>query len=230
MAFEYLLSALPALPAEPGGGVSMAPSKLASLCSEEDAKTAELVRALLMEFDLRAMERIEFGVEPSESAVHTEAQLKERSDMPEWLKDALASERGDGNFSFDGVWRAYYEMLASVARGSGSKFLERWVSWEVGLRNAVARTRATRLGLSAEDVGVEGISEEHPSEYRPAVDALISHMDGGFDAWREMDRSLAMLRLGKARELAPPFTFNLDELLSYIVQFVVLRGSSYLVQ
>lgn len=228
MAFEYLFTTLPPLPEDPGGRVTLEPSRLASLCDEEGGFAAMLVRAILMRFDIKALERMGFGSKPSETAVLSEKELEERSSFPKWLDKALASEVSDKAYEFDRVWDAYFRELKSLAVQSGSKFLRRWVSWEVGLRNAVAEIRAGRAGMDSAGFIVEGISDEHPAIYRPMIDSLVSFMDSGFDSWREMDRLMSALMLEKARTLAPAYTFNTDELLSYAVQFVILRGGSYL--
>jgi len=228
MAYEYLFASLPALPDDPGGGIGLEPARFAAMCAEEGGHAAGLAHAVLMAFDIKALERMEFGAETSETAVYTQRELSERAALPEWLQKALVSEEGKYAYAFDRVWEAYYRELLRLACEHGSKFLKGWVSWEVGLRNVVARLRAQRAGKEGQELAIDGVSEEHPSAFRPVLDSLVSLMDGGFNSWREMDRSLSALRLTKARELAPPYTFNLDELLGYAVQFVILRGSPYL--
>lgn len=198
------------------------------MCDEEGGLAARLVRALLMRFDISALEKMEFGSKPSVTAIFSEKQLEERSGFPEWLERAFASEESGRIYAFDRIWDAYFRELKFLAGQSGSKFLMSWVSWEVGLRNAIAEIRAGRAGVDATEFLMEGISEEHPSIYRPIIDSLVSFMDVGFDSWREMDRLMNTLMLEKARSLAPAYTFNTDELLSYAVQFVILKSGSYL--
>jgi hypothetical protein len=181
-----------------------------------------------MRFDLRALEMLEFGSEASETACFSERELEERSGFPEWLEKAFAADAGKRGYGFDRIWEAYFGELKSLAERSGSNFLRSWVSWEVGLRNTVAGIRAGRAGLDGAQYLMEGMSDEHQSIFRPAVDSLVSFMDGGFDSWREMDRFMSRLMLEKARSLAPAYTFNTDELLSYAIQFVILRSGSYL--
>lgn len=228
MAFEYLFTSLPALPYDPGGNVGLDPARFARMCAEEGGVATRLTHAILMAFDLKAMEGARFGTGFSETAIYAEKELEEKARFPEWLLKALVSEEGGYAYAFDRVWEAYYRELFDLAARHSSRFLRSWVSWEVGLRNSVARLRAQRAGLEGTALAIEGISDQHPSIYRPVLDSLVSLMDGGFNSWREMDRSMNALRLFKARELAPQYTFNMDELLSYAVQFVILRGSPYL--
>jgi hypothetical protein len=228
MAFEYLFTSLPPLPGDPGGRATLEPSRLAALCAEEGGTAARLVHAILMRFDLKALERMEFGSDPSETAVFSVKELEERTDFPEWLAVALGSEAKGRAYAFDRVWDAYFRELERLAGQSGSNFLRRWVSWEVGLRNAIVELRASRAGVDSAAFLVDGISDEHPAIYRPIMDSIVSFMDGGFDSWRDMDNYVNTLMLQKARTIAPAYTFNTDELLSYATQFVILRGGSYL--
>jgi hypothetical protein len=228
MAFEYLFSALPALPADPGSNVTLAPTRLAKLCAEEGGRAAQLVGAILMEFDVRALELMEFGAEPSETALYSEAALRDRQGFPEWLVRALARNAVGYAYGFDRIWEAYFEEMMRLARAARSTFFMRWVRYDAGLRNAVSKLRAQRSSEPERAFTINAFDVERASTYRPVLDALISFSDGGFDAWAEMDRLLVRIRLAKLRELAPAYSFNLDELLSYAAQYVLLRGSRYL--
>ena len=228
MAFEYLFTSLPSLPGDTGGRVTLEPSRLAAMCAEEGGSAARLVQAILMRFDLKALERMEFGSDPSETAIFSKKELEERADFPEWLSDALGSEAKGRAYPFDRVWDAYFRELEILAGQSGSGFLKRWVNWEVGLRNAIAQLRAGRAGVDSAAYLMDGMSDEHAAIYRPIMDSLVSFMDAGFDSWREMDSYVNTLMIEKARTLAPAYTFNTDELLSYATQFTILRGGSYL--
>lgn len=228
MAFEYLFTALPALPADLGSNVPMTPARFAALCSEEGGPASLLARAILLQVDLRALELLEFGLTPSETACLSEAELRERRDLPEWLSRALASDPGGFAVPFDRVWKAYFEELIRLGCAHGSGFLVSWVPWEVGLRGAVSKLRAQRASESDRAFLIEGLDAERASTFRPTLDALVSLFEGGFDAWAGMERLLGGLRLSKLRELAPSYTFTLDELLGYAAQYVILRGSRYL--
>jgi len=145
MAFEFLFSSLPALPDDAGGPLSLTPAKLASMCAEEGGIAARLARGILIAFDVTALEMIGFGLDPFDMAIFTEEELTERAGFPEWLVRALDSDGGGYHYTFDRVWEAYYRELARLARETGSKFLKKWVSWEVGLRNEIAKLRAARV-------------------------------------------------------------------------------------
>ncbi|MFH1830142.1 MAG: hypothetical protein ABH871_05135 [Pseudomonadota bacterium] len=244
MAFEYLFTSLPALPRDPGGAVSLSAAKLASLCSDEGGTAALLTRALLFSFDIKALEQIEFGVDPSETALFDEKQLRQRENMPHWLKSALDSDGSAYSYPFDRVWEAYFRRLMKLACSLRSQFLMEWVSWEVGLRNALAAHRAMRHKALGEPLQIKDISKEYAYEFRPVIDTLISLVESGagpepfdfaqgklhrrVDSYKEMDRTVNMLKLAKARDIAPEYTFNLDELLSYVVQFSVIKQGGYL--
>lgn len=228
MAFEFLFSSLPALPDDTGAPLTLTPSKLFSMCDEEGGTAARLVRAILISFDVRALEMMGFGLEPFDAAIFTDEELAERKDFPEWLTKALDSDGEGYAYAFDRIWEAYYRELARLASETGSRFLKRWVSWEVGLRNEIGKLRAVRAGHPDASLNIGGISEEYASIYRPALDSLVARMDAGFDQWREMDRSVEHLRLSKIRALAPLYTFTMDELCGYATRYVILRKGSYL--
>jgi len=230
MSFEYLLTALPPLPATPGGKVPMLASELARMCSEEDEGASLLSRALLVEFDIRAMERAALGVEPGETAILKIDQIKSRKEMPAWLDSALRDfSRGEaGRYSFDAVWDAFYRNLAAVAMEFESSFVMRWACFDSGLRSAVAAHRASRLKVEAPSCAADGQCSDEPYDFRRIVDEIIDIEERGEGSWKAIDRLMASARLAKARDMSAPYGFDLDELLGYVVQFIVLKQSSYL--
>jgi len=230
MSFEYLLTALPPLPDTPGGKVPMSASELAGMCSDEDEGASQLSGALLIEFDIRAMERAAFGVEPGETAILKIDQIGSRKGLPAWLDSALSdfSREDAGQYSFDAVWSAFYKNLASVAMEFNSSFLTRWACFDSGLRSAVAAHRASRLRAEAPACLTAGICSDEPYDFRRVVDEIIEIEERKEGSWKAIDRLMASARLAKARDMSAPYGFNLDELLGYVVQFTVLKQSSYL--
>ncbi len=241
MAYEYLFAALPTLPRQPGAGLKIDAHKIIEMCDDEGGVAARIARALGMSFDLRAMERISRGTGPGETAVFEAKQIEERFGLPEWLSSALedmnvaASERRGEDavkiYGFEKIWMAYYAELWRIACETGAVFLQRWIPWDWGLRRAVAAHRASTMKAEIEDAQWQAGADEYLEwayDYRPAVDALISIEERGFDAWRRRDGLLASMRLARARELAPEYTFTLDEFASYLVQFFILKEVEYI--
>jgi len=229
MSFEYIFSAMPPLPLAVGERVALEASELARICGGEDEPAAGLARDLLMEFDMRALERIQMDVEPGETALFSEEGLRSKEGLPSWLEEAL-SDRGvaEEGYAFDRAWRAYYSMLFSRGVASGSGFLVRWVLFDAGLRKAIADHRAAQRGLEAPSWGMPGDAPRPPYDYRRVIDDLIAIKDRGGEWWRDADRHLAQVRLEQARRMSGDYSFDMDELLGYMVRFTVLKQGTYL--
>ena len=230
MAFEYIFTALPSLPREPGGKVGLAASELAAMCSGEDEDIAALARCILMEFDIRAIERMRAGGAPGETAFFSEGELREGDRFPTWLAGALA-ERGElaaGEYDFDRVWRAYFAEFMRTAETCGSAFLARWVAFDAGLRFAIAAHRAAELKREAPACERGEPCYGSTYSYRRVIDELIAWEDRGEASWRDRDRLVAQTRLAMVHEMSCDYAFDLDELLGYIVRFTVLKQSMYL--
>ncbi|MBN1282366.1 MAG: hypothetical protein JXA24_01160 [Proteobacteria bacterium] len=229
MAFEYLFAALPSLPSGPGGRVGMPARELAAMCSAESGDAPLLSRALLVEFDIRAMERMAIGVDPGETALHTEEEIRAGQGLPAWLEGALADARSadGGDYRFDRVWRAHFANMFSLAEESGSGFLMRWACFDAGLRSAVAAHRSSARKEAARGCDIAGSCGD-PCDYRRVIDEMIDIQERGDGSWKALDRFVASARLARAGEMSAPYSFDLDELLSYVVRFTVLKHCQYL--
>ena|GEM_PF-1559459 len=232
MAYEYLFSALPPLPERPGARVEISGRELCGMLRSEGSVAEDLGLAVLMAMDLKALERMDLDAKPGETALFSEEDLKDKSLLPFWLRQALEEEeikKGEGaGLPFDHVWSTYYQRLAQLAKDASCGFLGHWVSWDVGLRDALAACRARALGVDPEEAksgtGL-GLSEE---EFKSVIEALVSIKERDHSRWQDMDRLVATYRLDYARRLAPSYTFDLDELVCYVVSFVALRECMYL--
>ena len=230
MAYEYLFSALPSLPERLGDEVRMKPLELWQIVKAEGGACASLVRAILYAEDVKILERMSLGLEPADGAIHSSEELKDKSSLPPWLRSSLADvEREKGEYEFRKAWKSYYENLFEVAEGCNSSFLKDWTCWDLGLRDAVAQFRSNQDYV---DVNYGGIDyfEGHPpaSEYKPVAESLVSLKERGVDQWGDMDALIGNKRIEKAKELAPAYCFDLDELISYVVQYMVFKEFEYL--
>lgn len=229
MAYEYLFSALRPLPAEPGERPPIEPGDFAAMLLAEGGAAAEVGRLLLLQLDLKVLERKGFGLETVPGALFSAAELDDLQRLPPWLRGAIGEQPGASDGAcFDRVWRCYYRMLLDVVLESKNGFLRGWLPWEVGLRNALAIHRASRLGLAAETRLVELEGAEQPSEFKAMMEEVTSIEENANMDWREVDRFIARKKLLCARELAPIYTFDLDELMSYTIQFIILSECKYL--
>lgn len=229
MAYEYLFAALPPLPARPGGDVPLEPRALAEAFALEGGAAGVLGRELLMRFDIQALERIAMGGEPGETALFSPEAIADRQGLPHWLAEALAAverEEGEG-FAFDAIWAAAYRHALERASAVGCAFLQRWIPWEGGLRAALALHRARAMEIAPERAVPDGLPALPDREYKTAVEGLTSIEEREGD-WRERDRFVAGRMLDLARDWAPPYSFDLDELMGYVVQFIILKQHAYL--
>ena len=230
MAFEYIFTALPPLPREPGGKVELAASELAAMCGGEDEGVRLLTRCILMEFDIRAIERMRAGGTPGETALFSDGELREGGRLPTWLVGSLAEsgELAAGEYDFDRVWRAYFAELMRTAESCGSAFLARWVAFDAGLRFAIAAHRAAELKGHVPTCERGEPCYGSPYSYRRVIDELIAWEERGETSWRDRDRFVAQTRLAMVRDMSCDYAFDLNELLAYIVRFTVLKQSMYL--
>ena len=82
-----------------------------------------------------------------EPAVLTFPQVRNEEPLPEFLIAAPSEMVMES--TIDALWDAYYRYVAALADRVRSPFLSQWVSFEVGLRNALVGARAKTLGLDA---------------------------------------------------------------------------------
>ncbi|MBT3181526.1 MAG: hypothetical protein HN337_03340 [Deltaproteobacteria bacterium] len=230
MAYEYLFSALPVLPERLGDKVSIEPRELWQIVKAEGGVCEFLSQAILYANDIKSLERSSMGLEAQDGAIHSKEELQDKSQLPSWLHSSLmAIEREKGGYEFRKVWTSYYENLFAVADLCGCSFLNEWTCWDLGFRDALAQFRAH---LEYVDVSYDGIDyfEGHPpaSEYKPIVEALVSLKERGSDQWRDMDKLIGKNRIEKARQLAPGYQFDLNELISYVIQYTVFKEFEYL--
>jgi len=144
----YLLSALPTLD-ELG---SVPPMSLARLLEQVVASEGNhlVLEALLLSDDL--LQRQAFlsnEIDHAEPAVLSAAQARDEEPLPDYLEPA--SEDISGQNTIDALWDTYYQYTAGVAETQKNSFLQRWIEYEVGLRNALVAARANALKLDSQE-------------------------------------------------------------------------------
>jgi len=141
---RFYISALPAL-----GELGLTPPVTPGWLLEHVAAlpgARALVESVLLFDDLVQREAFLAGeLRAVEPAVLTPAQARNEAPLPPHL--ATVAESGSLVSRVDGLWEAAFRHAHRVARKCGSVFLNRWVGFEVALRNALAAARAKRLGL-----------------------------------------------------------------------------------
>ena len=179
--YDYLLSVLPAL--DLIGSVPPI-SKRDFLEQVIDSNgPVETVEALLLSDDLTQYQALlagEIEQDRADLAVLSVDKAEGESVLPDFLlPEEGADEQEDARASVDAIWSRYFRHAAAVAKRKGGGFLRGWIGFEVGLRNALATTRAHILELDAEaylvapDLGDRDIDYTHAiSTWSAAADPL----------------------------------------------------------
>jgi len=211
---EYLLSALPAL-GELGQTPPIAPADLLEHVAPF-AGPHDVVRTVLLSDDLLQRQATLAGeIDKPTPAVLSVEQLRDEAPLPDCL--AIAEADTQPVAGEDLLWEAYYRHAAAVARARGSRFMADWTAFEVGLRNAVAASRARLLELDVESYLVA-------TDLAADADAFA----GVVDEWSTASTPLAGLRvLDEARwrwlnDNDAWFSFRDDELAAYAVRLMLL--------
>ncbi|UCE49523.1 MAG: DUF2764 family protein, partial [Phycisphaerales bacterium] len=93
----------------------------------------------------------EIGKDRIDLAVLSLDEAEDETVLPDFLLPEEGSdEKQDSRASVDAIWSRYFYHAASVAKRRNSSFLESWIGFEVGLRNALVTTRAHILKIDAE--------------------------------------------------------------------------------
>jgi len=213
---HFYITTLPAL-----GDLGSTPSMgLADLLEhvEENRAWREQLEGLALLDDLLQREALLSGeTDDVEPAVLSLQQARGEAPLPETLEAPAAADQTKALQS-DLLWERYFRYAHELTRLSGSRFLVRWVEFEVTLRNALAAARARRLGL-----------EE--SDYRVAADLAGSDEDLApvLSEWEAAATPLAGLRVViRARwswleRHDAWFSFSVDELLAYAARVMLLE-------
>ena len=212
----YNITTLPAL-GELGSSPSMGLTDLIEHV-EENRSWREQLEALVLLDDLLQREALLAGeTEEVEPAVLSLPQVQGEAPLPEALI-APADPDQPRALQSDLLWERYFRYAHKLARSSGSRFLARWVEFEVALRNTLATARARRLGLDE-------------SGYRVAADLARSDEDLSplLSEWEAAPTPLAGLRVViRARwswldRHDAWFSFSVDELLAYAARVMLLE-------
>lgn len=213
---HFYIAMLPAL-GELGGS---APMGLADLLEHVAGRQGwrEQLEAMALLDDLLQRESLLAGqIEEAELAVLSLQQAHGEAPLPSFLETPTAGNRTTALQS-DLLWERYFRYAHRLARARGSRFLGRWIEFEIALRNAVAATRAKRLGLEPSDYQVAAdlaASDEELASTLSEWEAARTPLDGLRvmlrARWSWLDRHDAW------------YSFSVDELLAYAARVMVLQ-------
>ncbi len=214
--FYYYLATLPT-PGELGSAPPVSPTQLLELVAGQRVLRQSL-EVLFLRDDLLQRESFLAGeLTEVRPVVLTPAQARNEAPLPVYLA-RKADDRPTRTVPVDDLWERYYRQATSVARESRGAFLAAWVGREVAVRNALVAARAERLGLEAKDYLVAADladAEEEPSD-------LISEWASAQDPLAGT-RVLIRAEWAWVARHAGWFTFNLDEIVAYAAQLILLE-------
>ncbi len=209
----YLLSFLPGLD-DLGSAPPMSPSEMLGCVGESDQTLKELLEILFLSDDIMQYQAVQAGeIEEPVTTVLTSMQINGQEPLPEWL----LVESHESRSTYDRGWENFFYFADRLARRSGSVFLQRWVAFEVSLRNALVEARAKALNLEA-------------TEYVIAAD-LTGDVDltAIINEWTAAANPMQGLRvLDEARwnwiaQNERYFSFDNDELLAWATRLMLLQ-------
>jgi len=212
----YLLTSLPGL----GDLGSDPPMGLAAFLTHvaEAPGPLALTEAIFLAEDLRQREALLAGeIEQGQPVVLTAEQLRDEAPLPPYLaavKDD--SPESAGRLTVDAVWAAYVTHVAAIGRRC--RFLAVWLRFEVGLRNALAATRAKNIGLDADRYLVQPQLGTAAEQFTQVI-AEWSAAATPLAALRVLDRA----RWGWLSENDRWFSFADDELGVYAAKLMLLH-------
>ena len=220
MKYFRLLAMVPPLPEAPDAP----PISLGELIELFDADMAEEDRALaatLLGFlDCGNVEARLQGYDVfDERAPLTAEAIEEKAELPEYLEEFLAAHESGSisdPFPYDALWRAYFPHLVEVAESSRSVFLREWASFEITLRDALARQRAEGLGEKG-DMRISGVPVDEGESHAGLLSTLAEAANP-----MERERLLDASRLAKIESISGIDPFSTDAALSYLAAILIL--------
>ena len=213
---RYLLTALPAL-GELGSTPPLGGGEL--MARLDDAPAAELAGVVFLLDDLMQAMSVGSGQQDDhvQPAVLSSEQVRGQAPLPPYLADEGQPTAQPARLATDAMWERYFRHGLQIARRRGSEFLEQWLASELALRNALARARATALGLD-------------PNAYVVAAD--LAGTAGDFPelvaAWSAAPNPLAALKVldqwrwSWLRDNDHWFSFADDEVAAYAAKLSLL--------
>jgi hypothetical protein len=214
---HYFITTLPAL-GELGSEPPMGLVDLIEHVSEHKHWRRQVEALVLLDDLFQRESLLADEIKEVEPAVLTVQQAQGEAPLPDFL---VPDDQRDRSVMIeaDRLWENYFRYAHDLGCSQGSRFLVQWVEFEVALRNALATTRARRLGL--EEAG-----------YLVATD-LAAEVDEGLSPavseWETAPTPLAGLRAVLRARWAwieqhdAWFSFSVDELLAYAARLMLLQ-------
>lgn len=176
-----------------------------------------LLDALLLSDDLIQHQAVlSREIEAAEPSVLTPAQVRDEEPLPEYL--VLHEAEVTTQSALDIVWESYFSYVATVAVEGKSEFLNGWVKYEVGLRNALVVARAKSMNLDPQEYLVAQWIGGDEEDFTGVISEWSSASDP-FDGLRVLDEA----RWRWLKQNDGWFTFAEDEVVAYGAKLMLLH-------
>jgi hypothetical protein len=217
----YLLCVLP--PLDTFGSVPPISKQELSLTVITSAGPIEMVQTLLLSDDLLQREAVLSGeIRPDDTdlKVLSRQQVNDSEPLPEFLIPDIENPKVPTvqPGSADRMWGKYFQYAASVAHSRRMHFLQAWVGFEVGLRNALVKARAEALEIDPRPYMVArelGDPEFH-------FNTILSRWKGASNPLESLE-ILERARWNWVTEHDEGYRFSDDEVASYTVKLMILQ-------
>ncbi|MBM9604169.1 DUF2764 family protein [Desulfopila inferna] len=190
---------------------------------EKSQGPLEIVRSLLLNHDLLQRDAVIAGeIEPEQTdlVVLSLKQAKSEPPLPELPVSMreVENESGSNVSAADPVWQRYFHHVSRTAKMNHSHFLKFWVQFEVGLRNALARERATALQLDPQLYLVAPELEDGAMTFETIL-AEWKDASNPLQGMEVLDRA----RWNRLTEHERWYSFSSDELAAYTAKLMILH-------
>jgi len=218
--YHYLLSTLPTL--EPIG--SIPPMSKRDLLEQVAGSIGPIdtVRMILLSDDLTQYEALlirEIKPDQTDLAVLSLETGQNEPVLPDFLyAEDRTEEQGNKRLSVDQIWSRYFHHAALVARRSQSNFLQAWIGFEVGLRNALVAARAQVLDLDSAAYLVAPELADKDNDYSLIISAC-SAASNPLAAVEVLDKA----RWDWLEEHGGWYSFCADEIEVYAARLIILH-------
>lgn len=182
----------------------------------------ETVEMILLGDDLTQYQALlaeEIDKDRIDLAVLSLDQAEGEAVLPDFLlPQDETGEQENERASTDALWSRYFYHAASVAKRNSSPFLEDWIAFEVGLRNALVAARAHALELDPESYLVAPDLADRDTDYAAAISAWSAASDP-LAAQEALDRA----RWDWLEENGGWYSFGAREIEVYAAQLALLH-------
>jgi hypothetical protein len=217
----YLLCMLPGL-GDWGSVPPVSKQNLLTVVTESEGPV-DIVQALLLSEDLLQREAVLAGErEPGRAdlAVLSLKQANDEEPLPLFLRTDRKEAGGSSDYpvAADSIWHNYFQHAFETGRLYRTPFLQAWVGFEVGMRNALTGIRAEALNL---DPGPYMVAQELGDPEFP-FESIVADWTAALNPL-EAHKVLEKARWNWVTEHEGWYRFSNDEVAAYTVKTMILH-------